>query len=68
MKLYFHPVSGMSRPVVAFALDHDLKLDLQVVDLLTGEHLQPAYTAINPNQQVPVLDDDGFILTESAPS
>jgi glutathione S-transferase len=64
MKLYYHPVSTTSRPIMAFAADHPLDLEFQVVDLMTGEHLQPAYTDINPSQQVPMLDDDGFRLTE----
>lgn len=39
---------------------------MKVVDLFTGEHLQPAYAAINPNKLVPVLDDGNFRLTESS--
>ena len=36
------------------------------VDLMKGEHLQPEYRALNPNAMVPMLEDDGFRLTESA--
>jgi len=37
------------------------------VDLFTGEHYQPPFAeGVNPNKQVPVLEDDGFRLTESA--
>jgi glutathione S-transferase len=64
MKLYFHPVSTTSRPIMAYAADNGIALDYQVVDLMTGEHAQPAYTALNPSQQVPMLDDEGFRLTE----
>jgi glutathione S-transferase len=64
MKLYYHPVSTTSRPILLFAADHDLNLDLKVVDLFTGEHLQPPYAAINPSRLVPVLEDDDFRLTE----
>jgi glutathione S-transferase len=35
-----------------------------VVDLFTGEHLQPAFAKINPNCMVPVLEDGDFRLTE----
>jgi len=67
MKLYYHPVSTTSRPILFFAADNsDLSLDLQIVDLFTGEHLQPAYAAINPNKLVPVLEDGDFRLTESS--
>ena len=66
MKLYYHPVSTTSRPIVLFSADSGLNLDLQVVDLFTGEHLQPAYAAINPNRLVPMLEDGDFRLTESS--
>lgn len=64
MKLYYHPVSTTSRPILAFAADAGIALEYQVVDLLTGEHAQPAYSAINPSQQVPVLEDGDFRLSE----
>ena len=66
MKLYYHPVSTVSRPIVAFALDSGIALDYQLVDLMTGKHLQPAYEAINPSKLVPVLEDGDFRLTESS--
>ena len=64
MKLHYHPVSTTSRPVVLFASESGIALDYQLVDLFTGEQYQPAYTAVNPSHQVPVLEDDGFRLTE----
>ena len=64
MKLYYHPVSTTSRPIVLFATESDIKLDYQVVDLFTGEQYQPQYSAINPSHQVPVLEDGDFRLTE----
>ena len=66
MKLYYHPVSTVSRPVMLFAADAGIPLDYQVVDLMTGEHMGEAYSKINPNQQVPVLEDGDFRLTESS--
>lgn len=64
MKVYYHPVSTTSRPIMLFAAENGLDLDFKVVDLFTGEHLQPAYAAINPNCLVPVLEDGDFCLTE----
>jgi glutathione S-transferase len=49
-----------------FAADSGLDIDFKVVDLFTGEHLKEAYAAINPNRQVPVLEDGDFRLTESS--
>lgn len=64
MKLYFHPASTTSRVVQMFATDQGVALDYQVVDLFTGEHLQPPFAGINPNCLVPVLEDGDFRLTE----
>lgn len=66
MKLYHHPASTTSRPVVLFAAENRVPLEMQVVDLFTGEHYQPAFEAINPNHLVPVLEDGDFRLTESS--
>ncbi len=66
MKLYYHPASTTSRPLILFAAENGLKIDMQVVDLFTGEHYQPPYEAINPNHLVPVLEDGDFRLTESS--
>lgn len=66
MKIYYHPVSTTSRPLMLFAAESGLDIDFQVVDLFTGEHFQPAYAVINPNCQVPMLEDGDFRLTESS--
>lgn len=66
MKLYCHPASTTSRIVMMFAAEEGVKLDTQIVDLFTGEHLKPEFAKINPNCLVPVLEDGDFRLTESA--
>jgi glutathione S-transferase len=66
MKLYMHPVSMTSRPVRLFIADNKIDCDQQLVDVMTGEHMQPPYGAINPNRLVPVLEDGDFRLTESS--
>jgi glutathione S-transferase len=66
MKLYMHPISVTSRPVVLFVAENKVKADQQVVNLAAGEHMQPAYAAINRSQLVPVLEDGDFRLTESS--
>ena len=66
MKIYYHPASTTSRPLMLFAGESGMKVDFQVVDLFTGEHYKPEFEAINPNRQVPVLEDGGFRLTESS--
>jgi len=66
MKLYYHPASTVSRPVMLFAAESRIPLEMQVVDLFTGEHTQPAYEAVNPSHLVPALEDGNFRLTESS--
>src|SRR5882672_1191500 len=66
MKLYMHPVSMTSRPVRLFMAEKGLKADEEVIDLMTGAHYQEPYASLNPNKLVPMLDDDGFKLTESS--
>ena len=66
MKIYYHPASTTSRPVVLFAAENGIKAELQLVDLFTGEHYKQPFEAINPSHLVPVLEDDGFRLTESS--
>ncbi len=66
MKLYMHPMSTTSRTVLLFVAEAGIQLDEQVVDLFSGEHYKPPFLEVNPSRMVPVLDDDGFRLTESA--
>jgi glutathione S-transferase len=66
MKLYMHPVSMTSRPVRLFIAESGIKVDEQVVDLMTGEHLQPAFAGVNASKMVPVLEDGDLRLTESS--
>ena len=39
---------------------------VHAVDHTGGEHLGEAYSRISPFHQVPVIDDDGFVVSESA--
>jgi len=66
MKLYMHPVSTTCRPILQFMADERIEAEQQVVDILKGEQYGEAYTKLNPNHLVPVLDDGDFRLTESA--
>jgi len=65
MKLYYHPVSTVCRPIMLFAEEHALDLDYQVIDLFQGEQLGAAFAALNPSRQVPMLVDGEYHLTES---
>jgi len=66
MKIYYHPASTTSRPIMLFVAENGIDAQMQVVDLFTGEHYKPPFEAINPNHLVPVLEDGDFRLTESS--
>ena len=64
MKLYTYPASPGCRPIAQFIADHGLTVEEQIIDLQSGEQYKPAFTAINPNNQVPVLEDGDLRLPE----
>lgn len=66
LTLYVHPASITSRPVRLFVAEKQLPVTECLVDIITGEHYKDEYTAINPNRQVPALQDGAFVLTESS--
>lgn len=66
MKVYCHPASTTSRIVMLFAAEEAPEIEFQVVDLFTGEHMKPPYSAMNPSCLVPMLEDGDFRLTESS--
>ena len=66
MKLYHHPASTTSRPLMMFIADNGIAAEMKVVDIFVGEHMGEPYAAINPNRLVPVLEEGDFRLTESS--
>jgi glutathione S-transferase len=65
MLLHLDPIATTGRPLLM--VRHELGLDLPVreISLQAGDHLTPEYLRLNPNGQVPVLEDGDFVLTES---
>ena len=66
MRLYMHPASSTSRPLLHYIADNNLDIEEHTIDLMQGEHHQEPYISINPNRLVPALVDGDFILTESS--
>ena len=66
LRFYHHPFSTFARRVHVVLLEKSIPHEKTLVDLPTGEQRQPAYLARNPYGRVPVIDDDGFVLYESA--
>ncbi len=66
MDLYVNQAATTSRAVLAFCHAAGLDVVVKDVDLMRGEHHQPAFAALNPNRLVPVLVDGDFVLTEAS--
>lgn len=66
MKLYMHPASTTSRPVMQFIADANLDVEQQTVDIFKGEHHGDDYAKRNPNRLIPLLEDGDLRLSESA--
>ena len=65
MKIHHVPLSGHAHRAVLFASLLGLKPELVEVDLAGGANKQPEFLALNPFGQVPVLEDDGVVVTDS---
>jgi glutathione S-transferase len=65
IKLYRHTLSGHSHRVELLLSLLKLPTELVFVDLARGAHKAPEFLAINPFGQVPVIEDDGTILSDS---
>lgn len=63
--LYQFPLSGHSHRVRLFLSLLKLPCTLVNVDLRAGEHKGPAFLALNPFGQVPVIRDGDFTLADS---
>ncbi len=65
IKLFRHPLSGHAHRVELLLSLLRLPTELVFVDLATGAHKQPEFLAISPFGQVPVIDDNGTVLSDS---
>lgn len=65
IKLYNFPKSGHAHRIELMLSLLKLPTELVFVDLAKGEHKQPAFLALNPFGQVPVIDDNGTVIADS---
>ena len=66
LRLYFHPASTYARRVRIALLEKGIAFEPVVLDMAARAHRAPDYLALNPYGRVPTIDDDGFVLYESA--
>ncbi|MBK7951355.1 MAG: glutathione S-transferase [Deltaproteobacteria bacterium] len=65
IRLERHPLSGHSHRVELMLSLLGLVSERIDVDLMQGAHKRPEFLARNPFGQVPVIEDDGFVLADS---
>jgi glutathione S-transferase len=65
MKIYGNPISTCTRKVLTTLAEKQATFELVTIDLMKGEHKQPAFLAHQPFGQVPALEDGDFKLYES---
>ncbi|MEO7774468.1 MAG: glutathione S-transferase family protein [Steroidobacteraceae bacterium] len=66
LKLFFHQRSTFSRRVRIALLEKQIPFEPILIDMAVREHKSEAYLSRNPYGRVPAIDDDGFLLYESA--
>ena len=65
MKLYHFPLSGHAHRAALFLSLLGVKAEIIDVDLANGAHKKPDFLKLNSFGQVPVLDDDGLVVSNS---
>lgn len=65
IKLYHHPLSAHAHRVELLLALLELPTELVLVDLARRAHKHPEFLALNSFGQVPVIDDDGAIVSDS---
>ena len=66
LELYHAEPVANTMKVLLYMKEKQLDFVSHYVDLLRFEQHEPAFVAINPNGQVPVLVHDGLVVTESS--
>ncbi|KAI2664976.1 Glutathione S-transferase theta-1 [Labeo rohita] len=65
VKAYLDLLSQPCRALLIFLKHNKIPHSVELIALRKGQHKTPEFTKLNPMQKVPVLDDNGFVLTES---
>ena len=65
MRLFIFPPSARVLAIVALKDYLNIECEIVRIDLSKGDQCTPDYAARNPNQKMPMLEDDDFVLWES---
>jgi glutathione S-transferase len=66
LRFHHHPFSTFARRVHVALLEKEIPHEKVLIDLPARAQRQPEYLAMNPYGRVPLIEDDGFVLYESA--
>jgi len=65
LKVFYDLMSQPCRAIIIFLKVNNIPFEAKIVALRKGEHKSSEFTQLNPFQKVPVIDNNGFVLTES---
>ena len=65
VRIHHFPKSGHAHRAVVFAKLAGIAHEAVFVDLAAGAHKTPEFLAMNPNGQVPVLEDGETVIADS---
>lgn len=65
IKIHSFPLSGHAHRVILFANLAGISHEVVHVDLPGGEHKQEKFLALNPDGQVPVIEDGDIVISDS---
>jgi glutathione S-transferase len=65
MRLFIFPPSARVLAILALKDYLDIECEIVPIDLSKGDQRTPEYAARNPNQKMPMLEDNDFVLWES---
>ncbi len=65
VRIHHFPKSGHAHRALVFAKLAGIAHEAVFVDLVAGEHKSPEFLAMNPNGQVPVLEDGDVVVSDS---
>ncbi|KAJ7120997.1 thioredoxin-like protein [Mycena epipterygia] len=65
LKVHGHPQSTNTRRVLLILNEKRIPYELVAIDWAVAQHRQPAWLEFNPFNEIPYIDDDGFVLYES---
>jgi glutathione S-transferase len=65
IRIHSFPLSGHAHRVRLFASLANINHQIIDVDLPAGEHKQAAFKTLNPNSQVPVIEDGDIVISDS---